>query len=141
MVVINLKVLFFHISFHPAHKPTDVTASSDQVHLVSLLANITSGMEDMVMEEEDDCPELVPIDTPPAAAAEQIPVTIITGYLGERLTVLPAALMSLWRRLQSGICQSVLSQGVVRCDYRLFYIMRIRKMAIIDAAPYDRFAY
>lgn len=35
------------------------------------------------MDEEDDCPELVPIEekrreTP----AAQIPVTIITGYLG-----------------------------------------------------------
>uniref|UniRef100_A0A8C9Y976 CobW/HypB/UreG nucleotide-binding domain-containing protein n=1 Tax=Sander lucioperca TaxID=283035 RepID=A0A8C9Y976_SANLU len=36
-------------------------------------------MDGMVMEEEDDCPELVPIDTPPGPPAEQIPVTIITG--------------------------------------------------------------
>jgi len=42
-------------------------------------------MDGSVMEEEDDCPELVPIDPPPRPAAEQIPVTIITGYLGERL--------------------------------------------------------
>lgn len=35
------------------------------------------------MEEEDDCPELVPIDNPSAPAEDQIPVTIITGYLGE----------------------------------------------------------
>lgn len=34
------------------------------------------------MEEEDDCPELVPI------ATEQIPVTIITGYLGAGKTTL-----------------------------------------------------
>lgn len=37
------------------------------------------------MEEEDECPELVPIDTQPPAPAEQIPVTIITGYLGRSL--------------------------------------------------------
>lgn len=41
-------------------------------------------MDVMVTEEEDDCPELVPIDAPPARPAEQIPVTIITGYLGDR---------------------------------------------------------
>ncbi|XP_075955345.1 zinc-regulated GTPase metalloprotein activator 1 isoform X1 [Anarhichas minor] len=45
-------------------------------------------MDGMVMEEEDDCPELVPIDTPPGPAAEQIPVTIITGYLGAGKTTL-----------------------------------------------------
>lgn len=44
----------------------------------------TSGMDDMVMEEEDDCPELVPIENPPCPPLEQIPVTIITGYLGKR---------------------------------------------------------
>lgn len=41
-------------------------------------------MDDMVMEEEDDCPELVPIENPPCPPLEQIPVTIITGYLGRR---------------------------------------------------------
>lgn len=40
------------------------------------------------MEEEDECPELVPIDTQPPAPAEQIPVTIITGYLGAGKTTL-----------------------------------------------------
>uniref|UniRef100_A0A8C9YEC2 COBW domain containing n=1 Tax=Sander lucioperca TaxID=283035 RepID=A0A8C9YEC2_SANLU len=45
-------------------------------------------MDGMVMEEEDDCPELVPIDTPPGPPAEQIPVTIITGYLGAGKTTL-----------------------------------------------------
>lgn len=40
-------------------------------------------MESRVMEEEDDCPELVPIDNPSAPATDQIPVTIITGYLGK----------------------------------------------------------
>ncbi|KAL6114038.1 zng1a [Pungitius sinensis] len=45
-------------------------------------------MEGLVMEEEDDCPELVPIDTPPGRPAEQIPVTIITGYLGAGKTTL-----------------------------------------------------
>ncbi|XP_031712486.1 zinc-regulated GTPase metalloprotein activator 1 isoform X1 [Anarrhichthys ocellatus] len=49
---------------------------------------VISGMDGMVMEEEDDCPELVPIDTPPGPAAEQIPVTIITGYLGAGKTTL-----------------------------------------------------
>lgn len=40
-------------------------------------------IDSRVMEEEDDCPELVPIDNPSAPATEQIPVTIISGYLGE----------------------------------------------------------
>lgn len=44
----------------------------------------TSGMDDMVMEEEDDCPELVPIENSSCPPLEQIPVTIITGYLGRR---------------------------------------------------------
>lgn len=34
-------------------------------------------MENVLLEDEDDCPELVPI-----VQADQIPVTIITGYLG-----------------------------------------------------------
>uniref|UniRef100_A0A8D2ZJA0 COBW domain containing n=1 Tax=Scophthalmus maximus TaxID=52904 RepID=A0A8D2ZJA0_SCOMX len=38
------------------------------------------------MDEDDDCPELVPIE--PGAPAEQIPVTIITGYLGAGKTTL-----------------------------------------------------
>uniref|UniRef100_A0A3Q3K5V3 CobW/HypB/UreG nucleotide-binding domain-containing protein n=1 Tax=Monopterus albus TaxID=43700 RepID=A0A3Q3K5V3_MONAL len=42
----------------------------------------------MMIEEEDDCPELVPIDTQPGPPAEQIPVTIITGYLGAGKTTL-----------------------------------------------------
>lgn len=50
--------------------------------------NIISSMDDLVMEEEDDCPELVPIDPQPRPP-EQIPVTIITGYLG----ITPAALL------------------------------------------------
>uniref|UniRef100_A0A1A8P1R6 COBW domain containing n=1 Tax=Nothobranchius rachovii TaxID=451742 RepID=A0A1A8P1R6_9TELE len=33
------------------------------------------------MEDEDDCPELVPISAQPGPPAQQIPVTIITGYL------------------------------------------------------------
>ncbi|XP_040051790.2 zinc-regulated GTPase metalloprotein activator 1 [Gasterosteus aculeatus] len=45
-------------------------------------------MDVMVTEEEDDCPELVPIDALPARPAEQIPVTIITGYLGAGKTTL-----------------------------------------------------
>ncbi|KAA8593011.1 hypothetical protein FQN60_018466 [Etheostoma spectabile] len=47
-----------------------------------------SSMDGMVMEEEDDCPELVPIDAPSGLPAEQIPVTIITGYLGAGKTTL-----------------------------------------------------
>ncbi|KAF3695681.1 COBW domain-containing protein 1 Cobalamin synthase W domain-containing protein 1 [Channa argus] len=39
-----------------------------------------------VEEEEDDCPELVPIQ--PGHPTEQIPVTIITGYLGAGKTTL-----------------------------------------------------
>ncbi|KAM6931178.1 zinc-regulated GTPase metalloprotein activator 1 [Xenentodon cancila] len=40
------------------------------------------------MEDEDDCPELVPIDSQPGPPAQQIPVTIITGYLGAGKTTL-----------------------------------------------------
>uniref|UniRef100_A0A3Q3B5L8 COBW domain containing n=1 Tax=Kryptolebias marmoratus TaxID=37003 RepID=A0A3Q3B5L8_KRYMA len=46
------------------------------------------------MEDEDDCPELVPMDAqpappgPPTPSAQQIPVTIITGYLGAGKTTL-----------------------------------------------------
>lgn len=41
------------------------------------------------MEEEDECPELVPIDPqPPVSSVRQIPVTIITGYLGAGKTTL-----------------------------------------------------
>ncbi|XP_051924431.1 zinc-regulated GTPase metalloprotein activator 1 isoform X2 [Hippocampus zosterae] len=40
------------------------------------------------MEDEDDCPELVPIDAQQGALTEQIPVTIITGYLGAGKTTL-----------------------------------------------------
>lgn len=53
-----------------------------------VLTTTISGMDDMVMEEEDDCPELVPIDALPAPPADQIPVTIITGYLGAGKTTL-----------------------------------------------------
>lgn len=34
------------------------------------------------MDDEDDCPELVPIEEKSRTPAAQIPVTIITGYLG-----------------------------------------------------------
>lgn len=44
---------------------------------------LPAGMDIRGMEEEDDCPELVPIDNPSAPATDQIPVTIITGYLGK----------------------------------------------------------
>ena len=37
----------------------------------------------VLMDEEDDCPELVPIEEKSTTPAAQIPVTIITGYLGE----------------------------------------------------------
>uniref|UniRef100_A0A1A8M823 COBW domain containing n=2 Tax=Nothobranchius TaxID=28779 RepID=A0A1A8M823_9TELE len=40
------------------------------------------------MEDEDDCPELVPISAQPGPPAQQIPVTIITGYLGAGKTTL-----------------------------------------------------
>ncbi|TRY58680.1 hypothetical protein DNTS_028452 [Danionella cerebrum] len=40
------------------------------------------------MEEEDECPELVPIQEKPGGPAVQIPVTIITGYLGAGKTTL-----------------------------------------------------
>lgn len=39
------------------------------------------------VQEEDDCPELVPM-TDPAQTPQQIPVTIITGYLGAGKTTL-----------------------------------------------------
>lgn len=35
------------------------------------------------MEEEDECPELVPIKENHIEPTAQIPVTIITGYLGQ----------------------------------------------------------
>lgn len=35
------------------------------------------------MEEEDECPELVPIKEKNVGPTAQIPVTIITGYLGQ----------------------------------------------------------
>lgn len=35
------------------------------------------------MEEEDECPELVPIKEKETGPTVQIPVTIITGYLGQ----------------------------------------------------------
>ena len=33
--------------------------------------------------DEEDCPELVPIEKTRDGPSSQIPVTIITGYLGE----------------------------------------------------------
>uniref|UniRef100_A0AAQ5ZB54 CobW C-terminal domain-containing protein n=1 Tax=Amphiprion ocellaris TaxID=80972 RepID=A0AAQ5ZB54_AMPOC len=45
-------------------------------------------MDGVMMEEEDDCPDLVPIETQSGRPAEQIPVTIITGYLGAGKTTL-----------------------------------------------------
>ncbi|XP_056151370.1 zinc-regulated GTPase metalloprotein activator 1 isoform X2 [Lampris incognitus] len=45
-------------------------------------------MDDVVMEDDDDCPELVPIDTRSSSPAKQIPVTVITGYLGAGKTTL-----------------------------------------------------
>uniref|UniRef100_A0AAQ5YZJ0 CobW C-terminal domain-containing protein n=1 Tax=Amphiprion ocellaris TaxID=80972 RepID=A0AAQ5YZJ0_AMPOC len=49
---------------------------------------IISAMDGVMMEEEDDCPDLVPIETQSGRPAEQIPVTIITGYLGAGKTTL-----------------------------------------------------
>ncbi|TNN58027.1 COBW domain-containing protein 2 [Liparis tanakae] len=74
-------------------------------------------MDGSVMEEEDDCPELVPIDTPPGPAAEQIPVTIITGYLGSALEKSLAVsqageLYEEWLELRNGcLCCSVKDNG------------------------------
>ncbi|KAG7481219.1 hypothetical protein MATL_G00064210 [Megalops atlanticus] len=45
-------------------------------------------MEGIIMDDEDDCPELVPIQTKQNISTEQIPVTIITGYLGAGKTTL-----------------------------------------------------
>ncbi|XP_064152992.1 zinc-regulated GTPase metalloprotein activator 1 [Anguilla rostrata] len=46
-------------------------------------------MDGMIMDDEDDCPELVPIETKQHnISTEQIPVTIITGYLGAGKTTL-----------------------------------------------------
>ncbi|XP_064411321.1 zinc-regulated GTPase metalloprotein activator 1 [Latimeria chalumnae] len=43
-------------------------------------------MDDGFLEDDDDCPELIPIETDVQGA--QIPVTIITGYLGAGKTTL-----------------------------------------------------
>ncbi|KAL0979132.1 hypothetical protein UPYG_G00181150 [Umbra pygmaea] len=45
-------------------------------------------MDEVLMDEEDDCPELVPITGNLLSASTQIPVTIITGYLGAGKTTL-----------------------------------------------------
>ncbi|XP_010874446.1 COBW domain containing isoform X2 [Esox lucius] len=45
-------------------------------------------MDEVLMDEEDDCPELVPIAGKPLSHGTQIPVTIITGYLGAGKTTL-----------------------------------------------------
>ncbi|XP_069043393.1 zinc-regulated GTPase metalloprotein activator 1 isoform X3 [Lepisosteus oculatus] len=45
-------------------------------------------MEDVLLEEGDDCPVLVPIENELNTQAAQIPVTIITGYLGAGKTTL-----------------------------------------------------
>uniref|UniRef100_A0A8C8IS97 CobW C-terminal domain-containing protein n=1 Tax=Oncorhynchus tshawytscha TaxID=74940 RepID=A0A8C8IS97_ONCTS len=45
-------------------------------------------MDEVLMDEDDDCPELVPIAGNPLSPGEQIPVTIITGYLGAGKTTL-----------------------------------------------------
>ena len=39
--------------------------------------SVSAAMDEPVQQDDDDCPELVPIETD-----KQIPVTIITGYLG-----------------------------------------------------------
>uniref|UniRef100_A0A8C6PIH8 COBW domain containing n=1 Tax=Nothobranchius furzeri TaxID=105023 RepID=A0A8C6PIH8_NOTFU len=39
-------------------------------------------------KRNNDCPELVPISAQPGPPAQQIPVTIITGYLGAGKTTL-----------------------------------------------------
>ncbi|KAJ8414034.1 hypothetical protein AAFF_G00066320 [Aldrovandia affinis] len=45
-------------------------------------------MEGVLMDDEDYCPELVPIEPKQNISTEQIPVTIITGYLGAGKTTL-----------------------------------------------------
>ncbi|XP_048855834.1 COBW domain containing [Brienomyrus brachyistius] len=45
-------------------------------------------MDCVLTDEEDDCPELVPITRKQDISTEQIPVTIITGYLGAGKTTL-----------------------------------------------------
>uniref|UniRef100_UPI00398F6403 zinc-regulated GTPase metalloprotein activator 1 isoform X1 n=2 Tax=Pristiophorus japonicus TaxID=55135 RepID=UPI00398F6403 len=46
-------------------------------------------MADVLLEEdEEECPNLVPIETVPNAGSARIPVTIITGYLGAGKTTL-----------------------------------------------------
>uniref|UniRef100_A0AAQ6AHT5 CobW/HypB/UreG nucleotide-binding domain-containing protein n=1 Tax=Amphiprion ocellaris TaxID=80972 RepID=A0AAQ6AHT5_AMPOC len=45
-------------------------------------------MNPIKYDKEDDCPDLVPIETQSGRPAEQIPVTIITGYLGAGKTTL-----------------------------------------------------
>ncbi|XP_018615595.1 zinc-regulated GTPase metalloprotein activator 1 isoform X1 [Scleropages formosus] len=45
-------------------------------------------MEYVLVDEEDDCPQLVPIPGKQNISTEQIPVTLITGYLGAGKTTL-----------------------------------------------------
>uniref|UniRef100_A0A8C9VAC8 COBW domain containing n=1 Tax=Scleropages formosus TaxID=113540 RepID=A0A8C9VAC8_SCLFO len=47
-----------------------------------------SPMEYVLVDEEDDCPQLVPIPGKQNISTEQIPVTLITGYLGAGKTTL-----------------------------------------------------
>lgn len=71
-----------------------------EVEVCRKLLYCHSVTQNLIMEDEDDCPELVPISTQPAPPAQQIPVTIITGYLGEIHFFM--ASMSLERTKNSG---------------------------------------
>ncbi|XP_078252209.1 zinc-regulated GTPase metalloprotein activator 1 isoform X1 [Rhinoraja longicauda] len=44
--------------------------------------------DDLLDEDEEECPKLVPIEINPNAGSARIPVTIITGYLGAGKTTL-----------------------------------------------------
>nr|XP_033780920.1 COBW domain-containing protein 3 isoform X2 [Geotrypetes seraphini] len=49
---------------------------------------LSAAMSDTSVEDEEDCPELIPIDERTSQQALKIPVTIITGYLGAGKTTL-----------------------------------------------------
>uniref|UniRef100_A0A9J7Y5L4 COBW domain containing n=3 Tax=Cyprinus carpio TaxID=7962 RepID=A0A9J7Y5L4_CYPCA len=56
--------------------------------ITSLIFALSLVQEISVMEEDDECPELVPIKEKQTGPTVQIPVTIITGYLGAGKTTL-----------------------------------------------------
>nr|XP_033780929.1 COBW domain-containing protein 3 isoform X3 [Geotrypetes seraphini] len=56
--------------------------------LVAGYGELSAAMSDTSVEDEEDCPELIPIDERTSQQALKIPVTIITGYLGAGKTTL-----------------------------------------------------